>query len=212
MLNEIIKLWKEKKIDHAIYEFSCGGDSMNDTTWYLYDKNGQKVTCDEITNYLEDDVYKEVEFYVNSDGHYQGEFGEVRVELNEDDEDFDYSKSSRSEWNETHTEVIEVELTETQAKYISENVSNLGGDGDGEFNFDYKRDFILNEECEKIEEELEKLILDEVREHEPDIDEGDLQDWVTFRAVDEGEIETLKLVDNKLSLVVSNSVTIIKED
>jgi len=72
-----IKLWKENNIERCVMEFSCGGDSMNETDFTLYDKSGEEVICDELTDYFEDIVYKEVDFYEVSDGHYMGEFGQV---------------------------------------------------------------------------------------------------------------------------------------
>ena len=96
MAEEIIKLWKEKNIDHVDFNFSCGGDSMNDTEIQIYDKQGNEVECSEISDHIDSEVYNKVEFYVNSDGHYMGESGTVKVELVEDDEEpyLSYSKSS----------------------------------------------------------------------------------------------------------------------
>ena len=40
---EAIELWHKNNIRECDCEFSCGGDSMNDTTFTFYDKNGDKV-------------------------------------------------------------------------------------------------------------------------------------------------------------------------
>ena len=54
---------------------------------FFNDKN-EEVDCPELEDYSDGEIYNQVEFYVNSDGHYQGESGVVRIELNgEEDED-----------------------------------------------------------------------------------------------------------------------------
>ena len=40
---EIIQLWKELQITHIDFEFSCGGDSMNDTTLNIHKGDDQYV-------------------------------------------------------------------------------------------------------------------------------------------------------------------------
>jgi len=67
--NEAIKLWKELNIDRCEMEFSCGGDSMNETEYTLYDKEDNEVESEELADYFENEVYKNVEFYEVSDGH-----------------------------------------------------------------------------------------------------------------------------------------------
>ena len=111
-MQEIIKIWKEKNIDHINFNFSCGGDSMNDTSIEIFDKEGELVQDGELESYFDDQTYKNVEFYVNSDGHYQGEFGVVEITLNDEEDDFEYSKSASSEWNETCDNEVEIELTD----------------------------------------------------------------------------------------------------
>ncbi len=87
---ELITLWKKHNIDHVEFDFYCGGDSMGDTTLRIYDKKGQSLNDkidferengsswgtynERILTLIEDKIYADVEFYVNSDGHYQGEW------------------------------------------------------------------------------------------------------------------------------------------
>ena len=78
---DIFQLWIEKNIKECIMTFSCGGDSMNDTSFLLYDNEGKNVFEPIITDYLEEDVYHKVEFYEVSDGHYMGESGTVTITL-----------------------------------------------------------------------------------------------------------------------------------
>ena len=37
-MEKLIEEWKEKGVDRAEFEFSCGGDSMNDTSLVFFDK------------------------------------------------------------------------------------------------------------------------------------------------------------------------------
>ena len=86
--NEAIALWKELGITSATMEFSCGGDSMNDYHFTFYNVNSEnkEVESSELDSFFDDEVFRNVEFYVNSDGHYIGESGTVEIELDEDDE------------------------------------------------------------------------------------------------------------------------------
>ena len=85
--NEAIALWKELGITSATMEFSCGGDSMNDYHFNFYNSENKQVENGELDSFFDDEVFREVEFYVNSDGHYIGEFGSVEITLDEDDEE-----------------------------------------------------------------------------------------------------------------------------
>ena len=78
---------------------------------------------DGIELYFEDEVFRNVEFYENSDGHYLGEFGEVTITLNENENQFDYSKSSTSEYSEPYTDNVRVKITKDEAKFIKDYVN-----------------------------------------------------------------------------------------
>ena len=101
-MEKIIKLWKELGVTHIDFEFCCGGDSMNDTTLNIH-KGDEIIENNELETFFDNEVYKRVEFYVNSDGHYQGESGNVLIELNDEGDDFNFMKSAQSEWCERKT-------------------------------------------------------------------------------------------------------------
>lgn len=211
MAEEIIKLWKEKNIDHVDFVFSCGGDSMNDTEVVIIDKDGNQVECSEIADHIDNEVYSKVEFYVNSDGHYMGESGTVTVELVEDDEEpyLSYSKSSTSEWSETYQDEAEIELTDKQAELVSKYVENING-GEGNLITNFKTDCILTDEEQAELDSLETTIIDFVTEYEPKDLSGGLSDWDSFTTnEDEGQ---LKLVDNKLTLSITKQAYIYKDE
>ena len=84
-MQDAIKLWKKKKISHAEFSFSCGNESMDDTDLTFY-KEGKEVKSKELSDYFEDAIYDNVEFYDTSDGYYIGESGKVTIELNEDED------------------------------------------------------------------------------------------------------------------------------
>jgi hypothetical protein len=209
-MEQIIKRWKELNLENAVLEFSCGGDSMGDTTWYLKNKEGVDVDDEEIESWLDDEVYKQVEFYVNSDGHYQGEAGTVTVEL-ENDETFTFSKSSQTEWSENVENDIFIELTNDEIDFINKNVSNINGSNDSNLTFNYKSDFIMTDKLEEVFNGLSKKIDDAVADYRPNIDdESELQDWYTFTT--NGEFEELTIVHNELKIIINNNVTEFRDE
>jgi hypothetical protein len=209
-MENIIKRWKELNLENAVLDFNCGGDCMGDTTWYLKNKEGVDVNDEEIESWLDDEVYKRVEFYVNSDGHYNGEAGTVTVEL-ENDETFTFSKSSQSEWTENVQNDIFIELTNDEIDFINKNVSNINGSNDSNLVFNYKSDFIMTDKLEEVSNGLSKKIDDAVMDYRPNIDdESELQDWYTFTT--NGEGEELTIVDNELKVIIDNSFTEFRDE
>jgi len=209
MAENIIKIWKEKNIDHVNFNFSCGGDSMNDTSIEIFDKEGELVQDSELETYFDDKTYNNVEFYVNSDGHYQGEFGVVTIEFDEDENDFTYSKSSSSEWSESSVNEAEIELTDEEAKFVADYVLNING-GEDDIQTNYKKDFILTNEQEETLKGLEEKISEFAQDYTPNDIEGEMNEWHTYTTNEEGE--ELKLVDNVLTLSITKSFDVIKED
>ena len=153
-MEEVIKLWKKKKISHAEYDFSCGGDSMNDTELRFYKENKAIKETWGLSDYFEDEVYEKVEFYVDSSDNYQGESGTVTIGLNEDEDGFEYEKSSTEEWLETYSDVLKVEITEEQARFLEDYIRDMSGGGWRGEDINYKKDFILTEEIEDIIQKL----------------------------------------------------------
>ncbi len=175
-----IKLWKELNISRCVMEFSCGGDSMNETDFTLYDKDDKVVMCDELTDYFEDNVYKEVDFYEVSDGHYMGEFGQVEITLEEDDEDenggiFVYDKQAEAEWEETFTGELYVEVSEKEKEVLGKLSNFNSSPWDRDTNINYKDDCLLSDEEEVLLNELLERIKDEAEETEID-GKGEEQD------------------------------------
>ena len=209
MAENIIKIWKEKNIDHVNFNFSCGGDSMNDTSIEIFDKEGELVQDSELETYFDDKTYNNVEFYVNSDGHYQGEFGVVTIEFDEDENDFTYSKSSSSEWSESSVNEAEIELTDEEVKFVADYVLNING-GEDDIQTNYKKDFILTNEQEETLKGLEEKISEFAQDYTPNDIEGEMNEWHTYTTNEEGE--ELKLVDNMLTLSINKSFDVIKED
>jgi len=208
-IQEIIKLWKELGVEQVNFEFSCGGDSMNDTSITIEGKDGSEIDNVELRDYFDDVVYKRVEFYEASDGHYQGEFGNVYITLSDDEDDFDYNKSSQSEWSERVDSEVPVELTDEQMKFIKSKVLNINGDCDS-LNVNYKNDCILSDKEEEFVDELENSLLDILRNYSPDTDEGEVGEWFTFTTNEEGE--DIKFIGNSIVIQISNEVTIFRDD
>jgi hypothetical protein len=155
----VLKLWGELKIKEVHFVFSCGGDSMNDTSIEVYDTNDDLLDCEIVTdieNYFDDVVYDNVNFYVNSDGHYMGEDGKVTITLDEDDEDeFVYYKDSQEEWCENEVFTEKFELTDEEVEFIDKYVDDINGSMDeNELNVNYKVDFVQTDELIAIEVKL----------------------------------------------------------
>ena len=208
METEIVNLWKELNIDHVNFNFSCGGDSMNDTDIEIFDKEGELVENQELVNYFDRVVYNRVDFYVNSDGHYMGESGTVEITLNEDEDDFYYSKNAQSEWSEHFTGQTIVKLTDEETAFVSEFVDNINGGGDG-FTINYKKDFIVTDRQEKLVAELEEKINEVAYNFEPENAQGEASDWITYTTNEDNEELTLE--GNELTLSVSREYYVYTE-
>jgi hypothetical protein len=214
MKTEMIKLWQDNNVEKCVMNFSCGGDSMNDTEFNLYDKDDNVIQCQELTGYFENQVYNEVNFYEASDGHYQGEYGTVTITL-EDDGDgelyFSYDKQSNSEWSEQFTENVDVELTDEEVEFVKTKVLNIvGGDDGGVIN--YKEDCILTDEEEKVGEEMLGRLSTIADEHEFKNEEGEPEGWWNFRTGESEENNSIRLSGNTLTLSVSRTFLVIKEE
>jgi hypothetical protein len=197
---KIIQLWKELQITHIDFEFTCGGDSMNDTTLNIH-KGEEIIENDTISTYFDNEVYNAVEFYVNSDGHYMGESGNVLIEL--EDDEFIYSKSAEEEWCERVTNEVEIELTDEEVKFVEEFVSNINGsEGEG-ININYKKDFIINEKREELIESIEEKISDFCDNYVPEEAGGELNDWYSYNTNEDTDSE-LVIKDNNIIVNISN--------
>jgi hypothetical protein len=196
------QIWRELGISYANYQFSCGGDSMNETTLTLTGKDGEEISNQEIEDYIEDEIYNRVEFYVNSDGHYMGESGDVKITLEDGEDDFCYSKSSQSEWNENIQSEIRIGLDEKEVEFIKAKVLNINGSSD-EFVWNYKEDLILTDEEEELQKELETKMEDRMSEFQPETD-NEVQDWYTFTTNGEGKDITFD--GNELIATITNQV------
>jgi hypothetical protein len=221
---ELITLWKKHNIDHVEFDFYCGGDSMGDTTLRIYDKKGQSLNDkidferengsswgeykERILTLIEDKIYADVEFYVNSDGHYQGESGMVEMTFDEEESMFDCSKSSESEWSERETNNILVDITKEEFEFINKYVESIVG-GEGDFTtYNYKKDFIIDDKRQKLIDDLTQKIDDITTEFEPDDINGELQDWFTY----EGGVDNELFEDDKLVIEINNEITVFKEE
>lgn len=209
---QAIKRWKELGVERCEMKFSCGGDSMDDYSFHLYDKDDKEIEDADLNDYFDSNIWSNVQFYEASDGYYIGESGTVEITLNEEDDEgesfFDYCKCSQSEWSETCTNTIGVKLTPEQIAFIEKNVRNINGSQD-EIVVNFKRDFILTDKETELLEELEATIEEEVRSFSPDLEgEDSLQDWYTFNtnvdAEDEDEGNNLTIKDGELQVQVRN--------
>ena len=205
-----VQQWKDNKVVKCEMEFSCGGDSMNDYEYHFYDSEGKEVEVPaELKDYIEDQSFKRVEFYVNSDGEYLGEFGTVYIELEDNEEDFSFSKEASSEWSERFTEDVFVELDEAEEKFIKEKVSNINGNGYRDYNVNYKIDCIVTEDEKDMLEELYDKIESICDNHEfADQYRGEPDEDFSFQT-DDGE--GIEIKNGELKISLSRNFLVIKE-
>jgi hypothetical protein len=208
--NDIITLWKELNVESVHFEFSCGGDSMNDTTIVINGKDGETIENEQIATYIDNEVYNNVEFYVNSDGHYQGEFGTVYITLDDDDETLSYNKSSQSEWTEHHESTVTVELSEDEANFVKQKVSNLNGSMD-EFVVNYKGDLILTDKDEETLEAVKTKVEDTLNGYEPEVEDGEVGEWYNFTTNGETGTE-IAFEGNSILVQITNEVNIVRDE
>lgn len=210
-----IELWKEKGIVKGDFEFQCGGDQMNETNITFYNEAGEEVDCPELADYIDGEIYNQVEFYVNSDGHYQGEAGNVYITLEEDEDaeegaSFFYEKESESEWNESSTEVGYCELTPEEAEFVKKYVhSFVGGTDDDATNF--KTDCILNDDDVALLETISEKVREYAHQYQFDNAEGEENDWMTYTTnMEEADIdiEGYEYDSNNPTLIVGNEIAV----
>ncbi len=180
-IEEAIKEWKVQNISRCEMQFSCGGDSMNDTSFTFYDNNNKEVENELLWDFFNDDVYKNVEFYECSDGHYQGESGTVFIELSPDESEpeFTYNKEAEGEWSETFTEVGYMPITEAEQTVLKDKIHSIVGGEDGEA-LNYRSDCILTDNEEELLTAIVDKINDFISEYEFKEFEGDPDDWYTY--------------------------------
>jgi hypothetical protein len=213
-LQEAVQKWKELGINNAEFEFDCGGDSMNETTINFYDKKGKVIENSDLETYFDSQVYKNVNFYEASDGHYIGERGVVHIELDNESKDeaehsFTYSKSAEAEYNEQYTETIYIDLTDEQATFITKNVSNING-GEGDVTtLNFSRDFIMTDKDEEIMAELTTLIENTATEYEFENAEGEQLDWFSYTT--NRDSDELTIDEGKLKLDISRTFVVYSE-
>ena len=201
-METMIKDWKEAGIGYAKFIFSCGGDSMNDYHFEYFTEDYDEIPSFEHETELEDMVFKRVDFYVNSDGHYMGEDGTVTIELNEEEDDFNFSKEAESEYCERITSEVTIVLTDEEVDYVNKYVADIIGGEDQNHDVNYKINFIKTHELDEIEKSIFEKIEDVTGSFSPDVD-GEVTDFYSFSLTNEGS-EDIKIDGNELTCYVDN--------
>jgi len=175
-----LQKWKEHNVDVVHFVFSCGGDSMNDTSVEIYDKNEKLLEVPEIENYIDEAVYSSVNFYEASDGHYMGEDGKVIITLTDDEDDFDYYKDSQEEWCETSLFTEKFTLTDEEVEFIDKYVRDINGSmAEDEYFVNYKTDFVQTDELVEFEEKLVEKFKNYFENYDHKLEE--VTDWHTLQ-------------------------------
>lgn len=185
LLDRAIELWHKCKVDNAEFNFSCGGDCMNDTETTLYNAKGhefKKKTDDlaELEELINEQVYKNVNFYEVSDGHYQGEAGTVYIKLNDENTDFEFVKEAEAEYNESYTEEFEFDLSQEEADFLKEYGSSIHADYGSKPEILYKKDFVMTDERDELITSLLERIMDYAANYTFENAEGEEMDSLAF--------------------------------
>lgn len=209
-IEEAVSLWKELNVHHCNCTFDCGGDGMGDTDFTLFDAEDNTINSDELIGYLDNEMYNRVDFYVNSDGHYIGESGMVNIELNEDGDDFYFMKSAEAEYRESIESECFVGLSDDEIKLISNKVSSIVGGYDEITRFFYKNDCILSDKELTLIEEITKKIEDVTYNFQPEIYDGELEEWFIFNT-DNNNDDTIIINGNEVKLFIQNNYTTFRD-
>ena len=208
---EVIQLWKENGVANIDYEFDCGGDNMGETTLNILDKEGELIECKEIEDYFENKIYDNVEFYVNSDGHYMGERGNVYVYLEENEGEpyFDYSKSSMEEYNEREDFDVMIELSDEEIEYVGLYVNNINTGWGDDMNFNYKTDFIKTDRHEELEKSIDEKLTQFYDDYEPELLGEDSETDMSLNTNENENVITIE--GNKLKVTLYYESYVYKE-
>jgi len=220
-ITEAVSEWKKLGIDNANMEFSCGGDSMSDYSFTFYTKNKSAVTgrpenieveSEALISFFDLQIFDDVEFYVNSDGHYIGESGNVVITLNDDEDGFVYDKQSQSEWSESYEETIHIRLSNSEVEFIKNKILNINGGQDGDATFNYKIDCVITDEEEELIETLGKRLENECETYEFQDVEGEEEDWFTWSTNQEVDDVIQFTEDDKMLVMVRRNFIQYKQD
>ena len=218
---EAVSEWKKLGIDNANMEFSCGGDSMSDYSFTFYTKNTSAVTgrpenisveSEELVLFFDRQIFDDVEFYVNSDGHYIGESGNVVITLNDDEDGFEYDKQSQSEWSESYEETINIKLSKEEIEFVKNKILNINGGQDGDATFNYKIDCVITDEEEELIETLGKRLENECETYEFQDVEGEEEDWFTWSTNQEVDDVIQFTEEDEMLVMVRRNFIQYKED
>ena len=193
-----LQKWKEHNVDRVEFIFSCGGDSMNDTSIEIYDKEENIIEVEEIADYFDEAVYNNVDFYEASDGHYMGEDGKVIITLTDDEDGFDYCKDSQEEWCENKLFTEKFELTDEEVEFIDKYVDDINGNmSEGDYNVNYKVDFVQTDELIELEQELVKKIENYFNNYDHKLEE--VTGWNTIEVQGDTLDKENKTIDLEMS-------------
>ena len=201
-LEVAVQCWKDVKINHCIMDFSCGGDEMQDVDFVFYGENENVLPSDTLNDFFKVEVFEKVDFYVNSSDEYIGEFGTVRIELNEKQADFEYTKSTTSELSERITESFVLQLTDEEFNIFRDKIKDINGEGRSVY-FNYKTDCIISDDeisiLEKFERNIKNFITDVIIENEHGEPEEESENF-------ECDVEdTLNTEEKTIDILVSRS-------
>ena len=122
--------------------FNAGGDDMGEYTFTFYGEKDVEVKDDDLKDFFDDEVFKNVTFYQNN----EGEYGTVTITLdNEDGTLFVYDKTSWTDESESITEPSDIELTPEEVALLRDKIERFIFTSDEPSLYTYYKDCILSE-------------------------------------------------------------------
>lgn len=216
---KLLQRWKELNVKNATFDFDCGGDCMGETELTIINNDEESVEDENFEKLLESEIYRNVEFYEASDGHYIGEKGTVNICFDDELNDLVYDKMSTSQLEEQKTITVPIELTDKEVDFLNSHVSVMRSfSWSGGEEVIYKNDFILTPELEDIQNGIEAKFLKVIDNG----DELDTEDDIHFDSLSYSTIhpnkvviEPIKIYENDskfyIDLYVSYSYTVFDE-
>jgi hypothetical protein len=192
-LNSMVIWWTQLQIKSAELSFKCGGDSMEDTHLVLYGKDDQEIKDDDLDVFFDKFVYDNVEFYINSDGHYIGESGKVLITL--ENGKFQYLKVAKEYYNETLHNNVTITLVPHLLDYLK-NVRDVEVTQDDAY-FRYKEGSAIDKASEI---QIEGIFSNTAKEHLPKDSDVYFEDALHWSYDECYRVELKSIEDNTVTL------------
>jgi hypothetical protein len=109
-----------------------------------------------------------------------------------------------SNYEETVTNELVVELTDVELAFVKEYVRDINGGYDESVNFNYSKDFIMTDEMDELERLIGDKVSNAAAEFTPEEYDGELNEWYRYDSGEEND--TIVIKDNSIVLNIYNGI------